>query len=374
MPLPHRLISGCTWFILSPCAVPHPCLTLESLPCCPAVLPQSVEAQGSFCWIVFVYPSSSWLSSPTETDSHFSGVTPLTSWLDQMLDSDSVVILRKPALAAQALSRGLGYLWQTDLRSISLFHEDPPPPEAWESIAAVILGKWFLYLISCSLTENWGLLIHTNCTSKCHVISLYRLLPLVRTGQFHGVTGYRYLQEYCSVRFSLWGTPTLSPIPQRPGSEAIIRPSLCPTCLPCPAFQGTLTVQLCSGLRCACGMSPGSAPAPSLFLLLPNAPWLPHLERQGSWGCYIFLFSSRYQQLQELWPSTSCQKGLQPAPITQPTVGLGWESPDLGVTWQGQGPVDFIACRALWSVDSGFRSSLQKLFFMAFLRVPSLAF
>lgn len=100
--------------------------------------------------MVFVYISSSWLSSPTETDSHFSGVTPLTSWLDQMLDSDSVFILRKPALAAQALSGGLGYLWQTNLRSISLFHEDPPPPEAWES------QLWFWANDSCiSLTAPW---------------------------------------------------------------------------------------------------------------------------------------------------------------------------------------------------------------------------
>lgn len=115
------------------------------------------------------------------------------------------------------------------------------------------------------------------------------------------------------------------PVPQRSGSEAIIQPSLCSTRLPCPAFQGTLAVQLRSGLQCTCGTSPGNASAPSSVLRLPNVTRLPHLKRQGSWGCYIFLFSSRYQQLQELWPLTSCQKGLQPA--------HSW--PGLEVTWLG---------------------------------------
>lgn len=136
--------------------------------------------------------------------------------------------------------------------------------------------------------------------------------------------------------------------------------------LHCYLFHEDLTVKPSSSLHCVQHIShvqPSRAPfpcscvlgfdalvgwalvmnasAPSSVPCLPNALQLPHLKRQGSRGCYIFLFSSRYQQLQELWPSTSCQEGLQPAPITQPTVGLGWESPDLGVTWQGQGPVDF---------------------------------
>lgn len=158
-------------------------------------------------------------------------------------------------------------------------------------------------------------------------------------------------------------TPTL----QGSGSEAIIQPY----CVQHVSHVRPSRARL--QRSCARGTNLGDASAPSSVPNPPNVTRLPHLKRQDSWGCSISPFSSSYQQLQELWPLTSCQKGLQPAPVTQPTVGLGWESPDLGVTCKVKDQWT-LAGRALQSVDTGFRSSLQKLSFMTFLWVPSLAF
>lgn len=247
MPLPRRLISVFDWFILSPCAIPPPppprLYSGESalLPCGPS------PVSGSTGLLLL---DGLCLSFLFLTDSHISGVTPLTSWLDQMLDSDSAVILRKPALAAQALSEGLGYLWRTDRRSISLFHEDPLPPEAWES------QLWFWTNDFCiSLAAPWQRI--GDCWSIPTAPQNAMGFPYTDSSHSWELASSTMLLGTVIFRNTA-ATPTLLPVPRRPDSEAIIQPSLCPTHLPCPAFQGTISLQLCSGLWCACGMSPGN--------------------------------------------------------------------------------------------------------------------